>query len=107
MNIDSLTGLLAGLYTHYSEVRVEAIPSSLYYELAEKLAAYLPFWDYDKCSLEDWIKTMLLILPKVMIPESDLEYMKANNQIYIERWEGNVVLICSAPVILKEGVNND
>lgn len=100
VNMDTFTVLLAGMYSHYAQTRIEGIPLSLFFELAEKLYPYMSQWDYERISLEEWVKTMLLILPKVMIPEEDLNYMKTNNEIYMERWNGNVKLVCSAPVVV-------
>lgn len=102
INGDSFTSLLAGLYVMYNETRVEAIPLSLWFELSEKLYPYVKVWDYNKISLEQWIKDMLLILPKPMIPEIELNHMKNNNEIYFERFCGNVVLVVTAPVFTVE-----
>ena len=106
ITVDSLTALIAGLYISTHQTRIEAIPQSLFLEIAEKLYPYLPVWDYNRCTFEDWIRTFLLIAPKIVIDENELSYMKANNEIYLERHLGNVVLIASAPVVVQEVVNH-
>ena len=98
LGLDSFTMLLNGLYVTYNQTHVDAIPTSLFLELAEKLEPFLDKWDYNKLSLESWIKTYLIILPKVFFNETEYLDCKTNNEIFIERTLGNVVLVCTAPI---------
>ncbi len=106
ISVDTLSMLLAGLFFSSKSTRLEAIPESLFFELSEKLYPYLRNWDYTRCSLEEWVGTMLLIAPKGLIPEDDLKIMQSDNEIYFERWLGNAILIVSAPCITTQPNNN-
>ena len=99
LNIDlgTLSILISGLYISYSGISSEAIPPSLFIEVAEKLSEYLPNWDYEKISFEKWIETSLIIAPKILFSEEELENCK-NNEIFIERQLGNVVLIATGGI---------
>lgn len=97
LGIGTFATLLAGLYCTHSGIDVLAVPTSLYIELVEQLTPYLKVWDYEKISFEDWVKYNLIIAPKEMFEDSELEDCK-NNAIYIERKIGNVVLVATADV---------
>ena len=97
MNLGTLSTLIAGLYVSYSAINIEAVPSSLFIEIAERLAEYLPNWHYDEISFEDWIKYELIIMPKEFFSEVEVNQMK-KSKIYIERRLGNVTLIASANI---------
>lgn len=94
IELGTLATLIAGLYCTYSAIDPVAIPTSVYIELAEKLAKYLENWDYSKISFEDWIKYNLMIIPKVMIEDELEEFRK--NELYYERDNGNIVLVITA-----------
>ena len=95
IEVPTLASLIAGLYCLNASVDPVAIPVSLYLELAEKLLPYLETWDYSKISFEDWLRTSLLIAPKIVFGEEDLKEFQSN-EIYFERENGNVILICTA-----------
>ena len=98
IKVGTLSILLGGLYTSYTGVDVRAIPESVYIELAEKLVPYLEKWDYDKISFEEWIRTSLIIAPKDMFNETELnEYQRA--EIYFERKLGNMIMIICGEMI--------
>lgn len=97
MNLGTLATLIAGLYVSYSAISVEAVPSSLYIEIAEKVAEYLPNWQYDVISFEDWIKYELIIMPLEFFSESELKEIR-KSKIYIERRLGNVTLVASGNI---------
>lgn len=97
----TLAILVAGIYSVVHEVELIAIPESVYLSVAEKLEFFLPDWNYEKISFEDWINNCLTILPKVMLSEEELEYLQ-NNTLYWEVPNGNAVLIVSMDVT---GVN--
>lgn len=91
----SLASLIAGLYTLYAVVDVNAIPPQLFVEIAGEVAKYLDEWDYDALSFEDWIKYNLMIFPKDVFTSDEIEAYKECN-LFIERDYGNVTLIaCS------------
>ena len=95
MEVGTLATLIAGLYVSYSALNVNAIPSSMFIEIAERVAEHLPVWDYDKISFEDWIKYNLLIMPLAMFSQEELEEFR-NNDLFIERKLGNATLIATA-----------
>lgn len=85
--------LIAGLYSLYSSIDPVAVPQSLYLELAEKLSAdYLKSWDYDKEKFEDWIKYDLMIAPKDLWSESELN-ARNSNDLYFERDMGHIIYV--------------
>ena len=94
MELSTFAVFIAGLYCHYSMVDPVAIPESLYIEIAEKLLPYLKKWNYDKITLEQWLKYNLLIIPKVLV-EGEIDDFKKND-LYFERDNGNVMLIVTA-----------
>ena len=97
----TLAILVAGIYSGVHEVEPIAIPESVWLGVAEKLEYFLPDWNYDKISFEDWINNCLTILPKVMLSEEELEYLQGNS-LYWEVPNGNAILIVSMDVT---GVN--
>ena len=94
LSVSTLSVLIAGLYAVYTDVNPLAIPESLYYEIAEKLAPYLENWDYEKISFEEWIKYNLFIYPTMAIDDESLKEMKEST-IYFERLNGNALLSIS------------
>lgn len=98
IEIGTLATLLAGLYCTYAVVDPIAIPTSLYIELCEKLIPYLKDWNYESISFEDWVAKSLIIAPRELFTDDEIESMKQND-IYIERMNGNAMLIASAEMI--------
>ena len=88
ISIGSLAILISGLYVSISGVSIEAIPSSLYIEIAEKLSEYLPI------NIDDFVRG-LIIAPKELFTDDELVNIK-DNPIYIERRLGNATLIATA-----------
>ena len=97
IEVSTLATLIAGLYCTMASVDPMAIPSSIYIELAEKLVPYLEKWDYDELTFEQWVGANLLIIPKVLCSENDIEELK-NNTVYLERENGNAILIVTFEV---------
>ena len=97
ITVTTLSILLAGLYVAYTYVDINAIPSSLFIEVAEKLVPYLEQWDYSKISFEDWIRTNLIIAPREMFTQSELDEL-SRTSIYFERELGNATLIVSGDI---------
>ena len=79
LETNTLAVLIAGLYCTYNEVNSIAIPESVFLSIAEKLEYFLPLWDYDVISFEDWIKNCLLIYPKQMFAEEELKQLQENS----------------------------
>lgn len=101
LETSTLSVLIAGLYCTYNEVNSIAVPESVWMYVAEQLENFLPKWNYDVISFEDWIKHSLTILPKPLLEEVDIKYLKENT-LYSEINNGNVVLVVSMDV---QGVN--
>lgn len=97
IEVATLSTLIAGIYCAVSHIDPIAVPTSVYIELAEKLVPYLKDWDYDRISFETWIETHLLIIPKALCSEEDIEEMKKNT-VYFERENGNAILVVSFEV---------
>lgn len=102
LSLSTLSVLIAGMYCSCHSVDSMAIPQSLWLSIAEKLEYFLPDWDYDKISFEEWVDTHLLILPKPMLSEEEVEDLQ-NTTLYWEHPNGNVVLSVSMDI----GVIND
>ena len=94
LTTSTLAVLIAGLYCTYNNVESIAIPESVFMSIAEKIEYFLPDWDYDVISFEEWIRTCLLILPKVMLDEEDIKEMQGTT-LYWEYPNGNVILAIS------------
>ena len=90
MSIGTLAVLISGLYIHQTGISVEAIPSSLYIELAEKLSEFLPL------NIDEFIQK-LIIAPKELFTEQELVDYE-NNAIFIKRRLGNATLIATAKI---------
>lgn len=84
--------LLAGLYTVNTGVNPIAIPESLWLDIVKILSPYFETWDYKKLSFEDFVKYNILIIPKQLCSEEDIDYYKQNT-VYYEYPNGNVILI--------------
>ena len=97
LSVGVLSTLIAGIYCTYSGVDPIAVPVSLYLELTEKLVPYLKNWDYGRISFEEWVQHCLIVAPKEMFNEVELEESKKNS-IYIERNNGNVILVATGDI---------
>ena len=84
--------LLAGLYTVNTGVNPIAIPESLWLDIVKILSPYLETWDYKKMSFEEFVRQNLLIIPKQLCTEEDIDYYKQNT-VYFEYPNGNVILV--------------
>lgn len=103
LETNTLAVLIAGLYCTYNEVNSIAIPESVFLSIAEKLEYFLPLWDYDVISFEDWIKNCLLIYPKQMFAEEELKQLQENS-LYWEYPNGNVILFISMDISVINNV---
>ena len=97
LDVNTLSTLIAGLYSVYTDVNPIAIPQSVWLEIAEKLSYFMDTWDYEKITLNDWVKYGLLIYPKEMFNESEIEDLQKNT-LYWERVSGNAVLVVSMDI---------
>jgi len=93
LELGTFATLIAGMYCTYSAVNPMAIPEYLWLEVATKVAPYLK----DIESFEEWIKYNLLIIPKDLCSEEDIETYKKNTE-YFERENGNAILIVTFEV---------
>lgn len=98
IEMGTLATLIAGLYCTSAVLDPIAIPTSLYIELAEKLVPLLGKWDYSKISLEEWIEKCLIIAPYELFTSDEIEEFK-KNELYIERMNGNALLIATARMV--------
>ena len=107
VTVDLETGTLAvlvsGLYCADHGVDAKAIPSSIWISIAEKLEYFLPMWDYDRISFEDWIKNCLLIYPKEMFAEDELEQLQGQS-LYWEFPNGRTILFISMDISVINNV---
>jgi hypothetical protein len=97
LQTDTLSVLVAGLYCTLHNVDVVAIPESVYLSIAEKLEYFLPDWDYNKISFEDWVKYCLNIYPKEIYTDEELKFIQENTL----SWEfpsGNAILVISMDI---------
>lgn len=97
LSSNTLSVLIAGLYCVYHNVDSIAVPESIYLYVAEQLEYFLPNWNYEIISFEDWVKNCLTILPKAMLLDEDIQYLKENT-LYAEIMNGNAPLIVSMDI---------
>lgn len=97
LETNTLAVLVAGMYCTDHQVDSMAIPQSLWIQIAEKLEYFLPDWDFDKISFEEWIRTHLLILPKPMLSEDEVEELQKTT-LYWEQLNGNIILCVSMDI---------
>jgi hypothetical protein len=93
LEIGTFATLIAGLYCTYSAVNPMAIPEYLWLEVATKIAPYLDEIE----SFDEWIKYNLLIIPKELCSDEDIESYKKNTE-YFERANGNAILVVTFEV---------
>lgn len=93
IELGTFATLIAGMYCTYSAVNPIAIPEYVWIEIATKIVPYLKEIE----SFDEWIKYNLLIIPKQMCSEEDIESYKKNTE-YFERENGNVILIITFEV---------
>lgn len=96
IEVGTLAVLISGMYISSNGVPIEAIPASLFIEIAEQMVNHLQNWDYDKLSLEEWVANCLLIAPRVLFSEEELSKYQKENMFFMERKNGNVVLVATA-----------
>ena len=92
IELGTLATLIAGLYCSFSAVNPIAVPEGAWILIAERLTEYLKDWDYSLESIEDWCKYDLLIIPKPMLSDDDIEDYQKNTE-YFEVPNGNVLLV--------------
>lgn len=97
LDTNTLAVLVSGLYCVNSNVDAIAIPESVWIAIAEKLEYFLPDWDYEAISFEDWIKNCLFIVPKVLLSDEDIEDM-ISSTLYWEYPNGNMILSISMDI---------
>lgn len=104
LETSTLAVLIAGLYSIRYNVNAIAIPESIYLQVAEKLEYFMQdkTWDKDKIGFEDWINTHLLIYPKALLSNEEINDLQAST-LYWEVPNGNVILSVSMDI----GVLND
>ena len=104
IEVGTLAVLISGLYITYTGISIEAIPTSLFMEVAERVAEYLPNWDYSVMTFEEWIANNLMIYPAMLFSEEELKEYESN-AIFIKRQLGNVELIATAEVNVCHSTN--
>ena len=97
LELTTLSVLVAGVYCTSHGVDSLAIPQSVWVAVAEKLEFFLPSWDYDVISFEDWIDKCLMIYPKPLLSDELIEEMQSST-LYWEYPNGNVVLSISMDI---------
>lgn len=102
LDVNTLSVLIAGIYCSEHQVESIAIPQSVWLSIAEKLEYFLPDWDYNIISFEEWISTCLMILPKPMLDEEDIEKLQGST-LYWEAPNGNIILVISMDIGVING----
>lgn len=97
LELSTLSILIAGLYCTYSAVEPIGIPEFIWLKIATLLEPYMDEWDYEKHTFEDWVKYDLLIIPKALCTDEDIEHFKGNT-VYQEEINGNAILIVTFEV---------
>lgn len=97
LKTDTLAVLIGGLYCIYHNINSIAVPENVYVSIAEKLELFLPNWNYDNISFEEWVEKCLTIIPKDIVTEDDLKYLQENT-LYYEMNNGGVILVVSMDI---------
>ena len=99
LETSTLSVLIAGLYCTFNNVNSMAIPESIYLSIAEKIEYFISngLWDFSRISFEDWVKHCLIIYPKQVLSEVELEDLKKDS-LYWEVPAGNVILVISMDI---------
>lgn len=97
LNNGSLVAIVRSLYCTLHDVNPIAIPPMIFMGLLDRVDLDISNWDYDNQSLEDWIESDLLILPKPMLSDDELSELMTND-IYYEEPNGNILLVITANV---------
>ena len=97
LDVTTLAVLVSGLYCVESNIDAMAVPQSVWIAIAEKLEYFLPNWNYDAMSFEDWIKNCLMIVPKILLTEDEIADMEENT-LYWEFPNGNIILSISMDI---------
>ena len=105
LNTTTLAVLISGLYCTDNNVDSRAIPLQVWLDIAEKLEYFLPYWNFNEISFEDWVNKHLSILPKILLTDEDIEDM-IQSTMYWEHPNGNMVLSISMDIRPINGDNN-
>ncbi len=97
LNLNTLSVLVAGVYCTAHGVDSIAIPQSVWITIAEKLEYFLPSWNYEIISFEEWIEYCLMIYPKQLLEDETIEEMQ-NTTLYWEYPNGNAILSISMDI---------
>ena len=92
LELETFATLIAGIYCTYTGVNPIAIPQDLWMKLAKDLSEELDDWDYEVNTFEKWLQQNLLIIPKDLCGESELEEFQENS-VYYEWSNGNIWLV--------------
>lgn len=92
LELETFATLIAGIYCTYTGVNPIAIPQDLWMKLAKDLSEELDDWDYEVNTFEKWLQQNLLIIPKDLCSESELEEFQENS-VYYEWSNGNIWLV--------------
>lgn len=93
----TLSVLISGLYCGFHKVDPMAIPESLWMEIVEKLDYFLDGWEFEKCTLEQFLMDGLTIYPTDMLSDEVIDEMKKTT-LYWERLNGNALLSVSMDI---------
>lgn len=97
LHTTTLAVLVSGLYCSSHNIDAMAIPQSVWIAVAEKLEYFLPDWNYSIISFEEWVDTHLMIIPKVLLTDEDVEEMQKTT-LYWEYPNGNMILVISMDI---------
>lgn len=97
LDTSTIAVLVSGLYCVESNIDAMAVPQSVWIAIAEKLEYFLPNWNYESISFEEWVRKCLFIVPKILLTEDDIEDMKKST-LYWEFPNGNMMLVISMDV---------
>jgi len=103
LKTETLAILIGTIYCSNSQVNPLAFPMDVWMAIAEKVEYFLPMWDYDKISFEQWVEMGLFVLPKPMLDADTLEEMQTDS-LYWEMENGNVTLAISMDISVINNV---
>ena len=92
LELETFATLIAGIYCTYTGVNPIAIPQDLWMKLAKDLSEELDDWNYEVNTFEKWLQQNLLIIPKDLCSDGELEEFQENS-VYYEWSNGNIWLV--------------
>ena len=74
LEIETVAVLVAGVYIDSNGIPDDFIPNEVWLGVTEELLNFLPSWNYDKKTLEEWVSESLIITSLDNVDEKNCEF---------------------------------